>query len=1166
MIKASKFNDRKEMLMETLRDLYLGKNFLHQKTKAVSLEKVELNNETYFKMVNYNDMAPFFMTVVSDTDHWLFVSSTGGLTAGRKNAEAALFPYVTDDKIHDSIETTGPDTILVVTKGEKDYLWKPFSQQMSEVYQITRNLYKNATGDKIIFEEINDDLGVRFSYTLKTSDDYGFVKESSLVNMTDHPVVVQLLDGIRNILPYGVTTVHQSTQSTLVDGYKRCELVEDVGLGIYTMSSILTDRAEPSESLKATTVWSRGLQNPKYLLSEQQIKAFTQNRSVQKETDVKGRRGAYYVMDTVHLKKQEQKKWYIIADVNKSAFGVEELIKDLTENDHIIEAVEQDVALGGENLRQLVFNADGYQFTANEKVSYRHFSNTLYNIMRGGIYADGYMIDKSDFIAFVSHWNKAVYNNEQPLLMSLPDTLHYNDLLSLAKDRNNPDLERLAFEYLPLTFSRRHGDPSRPWNKFNIEVTKEDGSKALNFEGNWRDIFQNWEALSISYPAFTESIIAKFVNASTADGYNPYRITKDGIDWETLDPDDPWSNIGYWGDHQIIYLLKLLELSKAYNPEKLHTLLENDIYAYAHVPYRIKGFSDLVKDPRNSIVYDDEKEQMIKERTASLGSDGKLVFCHDTVYRVNLMEKLLVTLLAKFSNYVPEGGIWMNTQRPEWNDANNALVGNGLSMVTLYYMHRFQVYMDHLVKEITTDAIKISAEVKRKFDATLEVLSAHEADLGQPISDETRFMIVKALGEIGESYRQTVYDDGFSGEKVDLPVVSLRSFIDLSMKHLKDTIKKNKREDGLYHAYNLIRFNGESCQVSYLYEMLEGQVAVLSSKALDKKEAIHVLASLRDSAIYREDQNSYMLYPNRKLPKFLEKNIIPASDIKTSVILQEELKNKHTRIIEQDVFGRYHFNGRFRNGEEIRAALLDLGCYNAADIQVVEDLFTELFNHHAFTGRSGTFYKYEGLGSVYWHMVSKLLLATEENFNAVYSAEGMTEDAKTLMTYYHDIKAGIGAEKTPVAYGAFPTEAYSHTPSFAGVQQPGMTGQVKEDILSRFGELGVKVTNGRLQFNPVLIPKSEFLTSEHQWPLAKRLNPKATTLIKLAKDTLGFTALTVPITYILSDQEKLAVYDVAGNEKVYDGYMLDADTSRKIFGRSHDIDMIHVYLDRSKLV
>ena len=39
-----------------------------------------------------------------------------------------------------------------------------------------------------------------------------------------------------------------------------------------------------------------------------------------------------------------------------------------------------------------------------------------------------------------------------------------------------------------------------------------DGSKILDYEGNWRDIFQNWEALAHSYPEFIESMIHKFLN------------------------------------------------------------------------------------------------------------------------------------------------------------------------------------------------------------------------------------------------------------------------------------------------------------------------------------------------------------------------------------------------------------------------------------------------------------------------------------------------------------------------------------------------------------------------------------------------------------------------------------------------------------------------------
>ncbi len=67
-------------------------------------------------------------------------------------------------------------------------------------------------------------------------------------------------------------------------------------------------------------------------------------------------------------------------------------------------------------------------------------------------------------------------------------------------------------------------------------------------------------------PEFIESMIHKFLNATTFDGYNPYRVTKDGFDWEIIEPDDPWSYIGYWGDHQIIYLLKFLEFIENYYP------------------------------------------------------------------------------------------------------------------------------------------------------------------------------------------------------------------------------------------------------------------------------------------------------------------------------------------------------------------------------------------------------------------------------------------------------------------------------------------------------------------------------------------------------------------------------------------------------------------------
>jgi len=141
--------------------------------------------------------------------------------------------------------------------------------------------------------------------------------------------------------------------------------------------------------------------------------------------------------------------------------------------------------------------------------------------MRGGIPDCGYQVARSDFMAFIAKASHAVASRQAAFLNALPENLLHSALLELAVAQNDPDLERLAHEYLPLTFSRRHGDPSRPWNIFSIEVQNDRGERILNYQGNWRDIFQNWEALALSFPGYVENMIFKFVDSSTADGYNP---------------------------------------------------------------------------------------------------------------------------------------------------------------------------------------------------------------------------------------------------------------------------------------------------------------------------------------------------------------------------------------------------------------------------------------------------------------------------------------------------------------------------------------------------------------------------------------------------------------------------------------------------------------------
>ena len=1150
----------------TKRAIFSGDSRLQTTVGPPEGAHVDIGNERFYRITNYDAMPPFLMSIVSDSDHWLYISSNGGLTAGRRDADHALFPYDADDRIHDSYRQTGSKTVLLVTQGQKCFLWEPFSQKCDEVYRTSRTLYKSVFGNKIIFEENNQDLSLTFSYAWLISERFGFVRRATLVNHGAEPVAVELLDGIQNVLPYGITRRFQMEYSTLADGYKLSELEPETGLALFRLNSIPVDRPEPSEALRATTVWAEGLESAVRLLSAAQVRHFCEGRPVQQETEVRGRRGAYLLNARLVLGANGRKEWHVVADVGQDATDVAQLLQLLRSNKDLRAEIDRDVVCGTRNLIRIVAGADGLQLTRDELSSCRHFSNALFNVMRGGIPDSNYRISRSDLKSFLVKANREVTERQTDFFNRLPETIQHSRLLELAREQRDPDLERLTHEYLPLTFSRRHGDPSRPWNVFSIQVKDEHGEKILNYQGNWRDIFQNWEALALSFPGYIESMIFKFMDASTADGYNPYRLIRDGFDWEVIDPHDAWSYIGYWGDHQVIYLLKLLEESVRYHPGALTKLVSRRVFTYADVPYRIKPYEAQLRDSRNTVEFDVALDRKVRERAAALGGDGKLLQdANGGLCRANLTEKLLVSFLAKLSNYIPEAGIWMNTQRPEWNDANNALVGCGVSMVTLYYLRRFFAFCRNLYGDTDSSAIEISSEVAELLCQVVVVLRQHAHLLDRAISDVDRKTVLNELGQAGSNYRIKLYAEGLSGNRTPLSAAELRAFFDLVLRHIDHSIRANRRDDGLYHAYNLMKVvRGSEIEISRLSEMLEGQVAVLSSGALSARESAALLDALRASRLYRADQNSYMLYPDRQVPRFQEKNNVPASALEKSRLLTEMLKQGDHRIVGLDLNGTAHFNAAFRNSEALKVALAalkneDYGDLVEKDEALILDLYEQVFCHRSFTGRSGSFFKYEGLGCIYWHMVSKLLVAVQETWGRAVAAN---EDAATvarISRHYDDIREGLGVHKRPELYGAIPTDPYSHTPGFAGVQQPGMTGQVKEDIITRLGEMGIRVDSGRIGFSRQLFRSTEFLDEPatfHFYDVEGR--PQT---IRLEKNTLAFTTCQVPVFVHGSGPRRMEVTRRGMPGQVIEGLTLDAETSSAIFERTGEVQRLDVFLD-----
>ncbi len=1147
--------------------IYVGNSKIITEKAGTSGQFVEIDGHRYYQIQNYHHMPDFFMSIVSDSDHWMFISSNGSLSAGRKNRNNALFPYYTVDKIHDHKNITGSKTYFLVDKNEKTFLWEPFTDESQKFYRITRNLYKSNFGNNIIFEEVNSDLGLTFRYGWYNSEKFGFVKKSCLVNNTENNVIVNILDGIQNILPTGIDYNFQNEYSNLLDAYKKNEHIEGSTLGLFMLSSIPVDRAEPSEALIATSVWSIGFENNnQILLSDKQVSSFKKGLAIESEFDIRASRGAYFINSKISLDKESKKEWFTVAEINQESADISNLKYFILNTDNLEEQIVDDIDAGTTALKKMVSFADGFQMTNTELCYARHYSNTLFNIMRGGVFTNNYIIDTVDFKKYLWQINRLVTKEHNSWIETLPAKISFIELVKLTEDIGDSDLLRITFEYLPLTFSRRHGDPSRPWNQFSIETKNEDGTTKYYYEGNWRDIFQNWEALCFSYPEFVEGVISKFVNASTIDGYNPYRIMRDGIDWESPDPDDPWSYIGYWGDHQIIYLQKLLELSHSFHPGKIDELLTREIFTYANVPYQIKPYNEIVKNPKDTVIFNSELNDQIKSEVEHLGADARLLKngFGDDIYKVNLTEKVLVPLLSKLCNFIPEAGIWLNTQRPEWNDANNALVGNGTSMVTLYYLRRFLKFWQEKFTNTHIEKVAVSEELAALYESVYGIFKDNLELLNTGFTDVDRKKFTDLLGNAHWKYRNEIYNYSFSGEKTQLRIKDLQSFTTLCLKYIDHSININKRKDGLYHAYNLISITDNSISIRHLYEMLEGQVAVLSSGILSAQESLDLLDALKNSSMFRIDQYSYMLYPDRMLPRFMEKNIIPKETVQKSALFKKLLEDGETSIIKVDHEGVYHFNGTFRNAETLESSLnkLRIGSYShlvEEEKEKVLAVYEDVFDHKSFTGRSGTFYGYEGLGSIYWHMVSKLLLATQESF---FKAVNEGEDPSIigrLQDHYYEIKAGIGLYKSPELYGAFPTDAYSHTPSKSGVKQPGLTGQVKEDIISRLGEIGVVIKQGEIFFETSLLNKEEIIDKKMVFEYYS-VNGESCKL-NLTENQLGFTYCQVPVVYTFSNEENIVISFANGSVENIMGNTINKKLSSMIFSRSGEIALVKVSIN-----
>jgi hypothetical protein len=115
---------------------------------------------------------------------------------------------------------------------------------------------------------------------------------------------------------------------------------------------------------------------------------------------------------------------------------------------------------------------------------------------------------------------------------------------------------------------------------------------------------------------------------------------------------------------------------------------------------------------------------------------------------------------------------------------------------------------------------------------------------------------------------------------------------------------------------------------------------------------------------------------------------------------------------------------------------------------------------------------------------------------------------------------------------------------------------VKEDVISRIGELGVIIREGKIVFEPALLNEDEILEHKQQFEYFS-LDGESQE-ISLDENELGFTLCQVPVVYTFSDENTITVTFDDDTVETIIGNTLDQRLSSLIFTRSGDINLVEV--------
>ncbi len=826
-----------------------------------------------FLIRNYNRASPFsnFLPGIAGIfgiPLWAFYVNRGQAIAsfGLKDKDGAIAEFYPANKAYSLTPAFGFRTFI---KGNHGYFYEPFSPKNS----AQSNQKMEIASSYLEISDQNPKLGLKTKvkyFTLPNQPAAALVRKVTFKNLTKKTLNLKILDGLARIIPYGSSNNLLKDMSRTLEAWMRSYPKKN-----YHLFRLIVDPADVAQ-----TTYIEGA-NFNYAFIESSGRKSHPPLIVDPEiifgSDLSYSRPDKFLADNFNPKAGQ-----VTSGKTPSAFSYLDL--KINPGDTLIFYNLFGAAFSADTIEKLIKKTGSSFLAAKEKENSR-------------------IIEKVKS-------NAACFSN-YPQLDNYISSSYLDNIL------------RGGFPYLPkpgrkaeacpyYVFSRKHGDPERDYNYFNLSP-----SYFSEGQGNYRDVNQNRRMDLFFKPSLGAKNIIYFLNLSQTDGFNPllvkgqklyfepnrakkilkeYNIKKKkflhlmvkgfylGEFFAMLIPEDGVTGKeelallflkeaerkteaahgqGYWIDHWR-YSLDLIESFLAFYPDKLKELFFDTQFTFFDDKYRVRPRRARYVLRRGrvyqgeSLEVDKRKIQVLKKRkkdTNLLRSD------ENKIYKTNLVEKLLVLILNKAASFDPDGlGLEMEADKPGWCDSLNGLPALfGSSLCETFELKRAALALKSALAKAGGPFL-ISRTVYNFFnplDKLIKEFNSHN-------KKNKNFTYWDKSNKLKENFRKNSFFS-LSAKQKKLKKTGLENFLQNLIKKIDQGIAKAKdKKTNLYPTYftyqvtDYKKTNHHPVPLSFsrhnLPLFLEGVVHALR---VEKKPSLY--QAVKESKLYDKKLKMYKL-------------------------------------------------------------------------------------------------------------------------------------------------------------------------------------------------------------------------------------------------------------------------------------------------------------------